>query len=1013
MAQLTYPIFCIIISVLLISCGEASNSPAGDSNDSSSVVKVTGVALSTNNVTLAVGETVAFPVTITPITATNKNIRWLSNNVSVANIASTGLITAIAEGSAVITVTTDDGSFSATTTITVFAATVSVSGIALSLADAILNVNNTLSLRAFVVPSNASDQNVFWSSSNIAVANVNSLGLVTAHSEGSAIISVTTNDGAFTAQSNIIVPKVTIPVTGVSLNTNDATLAINDTFSMQATISPSNASNKSVTWSTSDPSVASISNDGLVTANKAGSAILTVTTNDGEFVAHASLAVIEQITPVTGAALSTRDVTVAIGESVELIATVSPSTATNKHVSWSSSRSIIASVDNNGSVTANSVGSAVITVSTQDGAFTAKANIVVPASFVPVTGVSLTLSDTTLGINDTLTIGADISPNNASNKSVLWSSSNTAIASITASGTLVAHKEGSTTITVTTNDGEFTAQTHITVTTETIPVTGVTLSNNELNVSTGETTTLIATILPSAATNKNITWASSDQMIATVSNTGIVNGISSGKAIITVTTSNPSIAEQANITVTDPVSFSLGSSAMQNGGMLPNTYTCDGEGISPPLNWQGIPDNTIELALVMHHTAVQDDIQSHWVMYNIDTDINGVSANETQGSLGVNNINNLNAYAAPCSLETGLKSYKFTLYALSAAPELSNSSPVDRSTLLSAISNITLVSSELSVNYERDIQTDLTRCEMIQQSVVNSGFNSKVHVTCDTDHAYISSDTYPTHDLMNGITGTNEQIPVPATNYAAPIKLLPQRASKLTTMDAALGVAVNGVPIYDYSSAGELDVYNYDPSKDTVVTGQLDNCGGHAGRGDDYHYHTAPTCMMNSIVGITDQTIIGWAYDGYPLYGHNNPDGSVISSGTLDVCNGQNDESFGYRYHTSIQPPYIFQCLVGEINTNIIPRVAPLSGPNSAIRANLTPPQGGVENLTHTISNTGSRTMSYTYNGQQYYVTYTPSSTQAYCYDFEQKTVSNGGIVESGTLCRAPQNRHINQAELD
>ena len=96
---------------------------------------------------------------------------------------------------------------------------------------------------------------------------------------------------------------------------------------------------------------------------------------------------------------------------------------------------------------------------------------------------------------------------------------------------------------------------------------------------------------------------------------------------------------------------------------------------------------------------------------------------------------------------------------------------------------------------------------------------------------------------MNGITGTNEQIPVPATNYAAPIKLVPQLASVITTIDAAVGVAVNGVPIYDYSSQGELDLYNYNANNDTLVTGQLDNCGGHAGRGDDYHYHVTPTFL--------------------------------------------------------------------------------------------------------------------------------------------------------------------------
>ena len=298
-----------------------------------------------------------------------------------------------------------------------------------------------------------------------------------------------------------------------------------------------------------------------------------------------------------------------------------------------------------------------------------------------------------------------------------------------------------------------------------------------------------------------------------------------------------------------------------------------------------------------------------------------------------------------------------------------------------------------------DNATSREACQRITDSVTAAGF-SDVSVSCDSEYAYITSNTYPDHDLMNGITGTNEQIPVPAVNYAAPVKLAPQPASSLTSIDAAVGVAVNGVPIYDYSAQGELDVYNYDVGSDTLVLGQLDNCGGHAGRGDDYHYHVAPNCMINAMGNKADDTVIGWGYDGYPLYGDNNPDGSEIQPGTLDVCNGQADERFGYRYHTSQTPPYIIQCLVGEVDTDILPRVSPLSGDTTGARAHLTPPQDGVENLSHVIGEDGRRTMSYDYRGDSYYVTYRPTDNSANCYHFEQKTVSNGGLIETGTYCR-------------
>ncbi len=450
--------------------------------------------------------------------------------------------------------------------------------------------------------------------------------------------------------------------------------------------------------------------------------------------------------------------------------------------------------------------------------------------------------------------------------------------------------------------------------------------------------------------------------------------------------------------------LSLVSSVMSSGESLPTTYTCDGDGTSPPLTWSGTPEGTTEYALVMHHEVAPDDSHWYWVMYDIDKDTLGLNANENAGTLGTNSVNALNEYSPPCSQGPGIKAYTFTLYALSQSPDFSSSSSVDRDTLLTAIEDITLESVELSVNYERYSDVNLSRCETIQQSVSSAGFNGSVAVTCDDEYAYITSDTYPDHDLMNGITGTNEQIPVPAVDYGAPIKLEPQLASVLTTIDAAVGVAVNGVPIYDYSSQGELDIYSYDANSDTLLLGQLDNCGGHAGRGDDYHYHAAPNCMIDSMANGADDAVIGWGYDGYPLYGDNNPDGSAVEADDLDVCNGQVDDTFGYRYHTSSQAPYIIQCLVGEVDTGILPRVSPLSGDVTGARAELTPPAGGVENLAHTLADDGTRTMSYNHNGNSYYVTYSPSTSQSSCYDFEQKTVSNGGIIEQGTFCRETQN---------
>ena len=138
----------------------------------------------------------------------------------------------------------------------------------------------------------------------------------------------------------------------------------------------------------------------------------------------------------------------------------------------------------------------------------------------------------------------------------------------------------------------------------------------------------------------------------------------------------------------------------------------------------------------------------------------------------------------------------------------------------------------------------MKRCMIIGDSVRAAGFDDKVKVTCDQKYAWLEGDTYPAHEKMTDITGTNDQVPLPAPGYRSPIVLAPSKATKYTTIDAALGVAVNGVPVYDYTSQGMLDPAVYDPRADTKVTGELDLCNGHAGRGDDYHYHAAPVCMI-------------------------------------------------------------------------------------------------------------------------------------------------------------------------
>lgn len=297
-----------------------------------------------------------------------------------------------------------------------------------------------------------------------------------------------------------------------------------------------------------------------------------------------------------------------------------------------------------------------------------------------------------------------------------------------------------------------------------------------------------------------------------------------------------------------------------------------------------------------------------------------------------------------------------------------------------------------------------SHCAAVAKSVADAGFGDKVSVTCSGGQALMASSTYPDHPLMTGIVGTNEQIPVPAKNYVSPIPSTSVLGTEPHTRDAALGVAVNGVPIYDYTGGGEMSVADlsvHQAAQDTVETQQLDICGGHAGRGDDYHYHATPTCMIAQMPNAGPDAIIGWAFDGYPIYGDLNPDGTEIKAGTLDVCNGQPDPVYGYRYHTSQGAPYIIQCLRGQTaEMKDLPRVAPLKSSGwFGDMAPGVPPQGGVQNLVFTQDASGLRSMTYSYEGAEYYMKYTPSET-ADCYNFETSRVTDGGDLFTGELCR-------------
>jgi uncharacterized repeat protein (TIGR02543 family) len=201
-----------IIGFSIVSCG-------GDDPDPPlATVSVTGVSLNKSSTTVIVGGKETLTATVAPNNATNKNVTWSSSDATKATV-SNGEITAIAAGSAVITVTTADGNKTATCNVTVSATAVAVTGVSLNKSSTSITVGETEILTATITPSGATNQNVNWSSSNTAVATVNG-GTVTAVSAGSATITVSTVDGNRTATCSV---TVTTPTYTVIYNANGGT----------------------------------------------------------------------------------------------------------------------------------------------------------------------------------------------------------------------------------------------------------------------------------------------------------------------------------------------------------------------------------------------------------------------------------------------------------------------------------------------------------------------------------------------------------------------------------------------------------------------------------------------------------------------------------------------------------------------------------------------------------------------------------------------------------------------
>ena len=326
-----------------------------------------------------------------------------------------------------------------------------VTGVTISQTTLELTEGDNQTLTVEVLPSNADNKTVSWTSSQAAIASVQN-GVVTAHKAGSATIIVTTADGGKIATCEVSVKEKIYSVQSVSLDKSEIDLTEGDEAALTATINPSNATNKNVTWSSSNTEVATVT-EGKVSAIKIGKATITVTTADGNKTASCEITVKEKVYSVESVSLDKSEIDLTEGDEAALTATINPSNATNKNVTWSSSNTSVATVAD-GKIVAVKAGNATITVKTEDGGKTAICKVTVKERIYPVESISLDKTSVELMEGETLTLTATITPHNATNKNMIWMSSDDAIASVDGNGKVTAIKEGIAIITARTEDGD-------------------------------------------------------------------------------------------------------------------------------------------------------------------------------------------------------------------------------------------------------------------------------------------------------------------------------------------------------------------------------------------------------------------------------------------------------------------------------------------------------------------------------------------------------------------------------
>ncbi|HJB96444.1 MAG TPA: Ig-like domain-containing protein [Candidatus Mediterraneibacter intestinigallinarum] len=512
-------------------------------------VPLTGISLNTETLNLSKGQTSQLIATLTPEDADGDNkVTWTSSDAAVATVDQNGNVTAVADGVATITATV--GNLTATCEVTVKEIPLESIALDKETLELVKGASDTLTVQ-YNPETTTDDKGVTWTTSDASVATVEN-GVVTAVGVGTATITAISVMGADITDSCEV--TVTAPLQSLTL-TADRTiddLEVGDTVNLTVGYNPEDTTDeKGVTWTSSDENVATVDENGVVTAVAGGTATITATS-----VANENIAVtcnIKVLKHTESIALGTEDMVLLKGEASDPVAvTFNPAdTDDSKAVDWTTSDATVATVDANGVVTGVAEGTATITATVAAGEETTSASFDVTVKEIHVEDVEL--AETTpseLYIGQAYDISVVTKPTYVTDDvTCTYASSDETVATVDENGTVNALAAGTTKITVTVTAGDFTKELAFDLEVKEIPLESIAFEKEVTPLEEGQTAQLAIIFNPENTTaDKTVTWASSDESVATVDANGVLTAVKAGTTTISAAVGDKEVSYELTVT---------------------------------------------------------------------------------------------------------------------------------------------------------------------------------------------------------------------------------------------------------------------------------------------------------------------------------------------------------------------------------------------------------------------------------------------------------------------------------